>query len=201
MRVWVTLIKKNLYSLCWIPPITGNLQPRVFIICSVIIEFVVFRHYCTVMVLDKFTMCRHALMLESHSGPSRIVNPRRQNMHHLCLKWNPNHWSINLQNMSFSLVLTTACSHSPSQREEGREREMIHLCGLVMLAQLPLERGQSTKKGKRRLVSLLQCSLSLVKAIAVSLNSTCLIQTHIDRHKRYCPWLPISVPYNEVWLN
>ena len=87
----MTVIKKNLYSLCWIPPITGNLQPRVFIIFSVIIEFVVFRHYCTVMVLDKFTMSRHALMLESRSAPSRIVNPRRQNMHHLRLKWNPNY--------------------------------------------------------------------------------------------------------------
>ena len=201
MRVWVTLIKKNLYSLCWIPPITGIYSHVYLLFFQSLLNLLFFRHYCTVMVLDKFTMSRHALMLESRPGPSKIVNPRRQNMHHLRLKWNPNHWSINLQNMSFSLVLTTACSHSPSQREEGREREMIHLCGLVMLAQLPLERGQSTKKGKRRLVSLLQCSLSLVKAIAVSLNSTCLIQTHIDRHKRYCPWLPISVPFNEVWLN
>ena len=90
---------------------------------------------------------------------SGIVNPRTQNMHLLQLKWNLNHWSINLQNMSFSLVLTSACSHTPSQREEGREREMIHLCGLVMLAQLHLERGQSTKKRKRRLVSLLKSVL------------------------------------------
>ena len=161
-----------------------------FIIFSVIHEFAVFRHYCTVMVLDKFTMSRHTLMLESRSGTSRIVNPRRQNMCHLRLKWNPNHWSINLQNMSFSLVLTSVCSHTPSQREGGREREMIHLCGLVMYVQPPLERGQSTKKGKRRLVLLLQYSLSLVKALAFSLNSTCLIQGHIDRYKRHCPWLP-----------
>ena len=55
--------------------------------------------------------------------------------------------------MSFSLVLTSVCSYTQSQREGGREREMIHLCGLVMLAQLHLERGQSTKKRKRRLVS------------------------------------------------
>ena len=54
--------------------------------------------------------------------------------------------------MPFSLVLTSVCSHTPSQREEEREREMIHWCGLVMLAQLHLERGQSTKKGTRRLV-------------------------------------------------
>ena len=33
---------------------------------------------------------------------------------------------------------------------------MIHWSGLVMLAQLHLERGRSTKKRKRRLVSLLQ---------------------------------------------
>ena len=130
-----------------------------FIIFSVIHEFAVFRHYCTVMVLDKFTMSRHALMLESHSGPSRIVNPKKQNMHLLQLKWNPNHQSINLQSMSFSLVLTSVCSYTQSQREGGREREMIHLCGLVMLAQLHLERGQSTKKRKRRLVSLLKSVL------------------------------------------
>ena len=36
---------------------------------------------------------------------------------------------------------------------------MIHLCGLVMLAELHLERGQSTIKRKRRLVSLLKCVL------------------------------------------
>ena len=88
-----------------------------------------------------------------------IVNPRTQNMYLLQLKWNPNHWSINLQNMSFSLVLTSACSQTPSQKEEGKEKEMILLSGLGTLAQLHLERGQSTKKRKRRLVSLLKSVL------------------------------------------
>ena len=61
--------------------------------------------------------------------------------------------------MSFSLVLTSVCSYTQSRREGGREREMIHMCGLVMLAPLHLERGQSTKKRKRRLVSLLKSVL------------------------------------------
>ena len=160
MKVWETLIPKNLYSLCWIPPIIGNLQPLVLVFQSLLsLEFVFFRHYCTVMVLDKFTMSRHALMLENHSEMHGIVNPRRQNMHHLQLKWNPNHWSINLQNMSVSLVLTSACSQTPNQNEEGKEKEMIHLSGLGTLAQLRLERGQSPKKRKRRLVSLLKSVL------------------------------------------
>ena len=61
--------------------------------------------------------------------------------------------------MSFSLVLTSACSQTASQKEEGKEKEMIHLSGLVMLAQLRLERGQSRKKRKKRLVSLLKSVL------------------------------------------
>ena len=61
--------------------------------------------------------------------------------------------------MSFSLVLTSACSQTPSQKEEGKEKEMILLSGLGTLAQLHLERGQSTKKRKRRLVSLLKSVL------------------------------------------